>query len=240
MMKLVEVCKATQKAILDWFELILEECPDDVIIYRPHPEERSSELLKALAEKQPRFRVISEESVKQWILVADKIYTWISTSTAEVYAAGKGCSVLRPVDVPHENDMRLYAGAPSLTTYEEFRDDFNKEDQDFAISKKMIEQYYYIDPEKYSYELVCDAIEEVLKDDKYLLDEPLRNPFKGFINSERIKNAVKRRVAKSKLMNSICEKDRFKGSKFRYLLDDIDSTSVSNSTIVLIFPKPVK
>ena len=221
MMKLVEVAKATQKEILDWFERILEENPDDIIIYRPHPEEKSSELLKKLSEKQSRFYVISEESVKQWILISDKIYSWISTSTAEVYAAGKGCSILRPVEVPHENDMRLYSGAASLTNYEDFKAEFNKTDQDFAISKDMIEQYYYIDPEKYSYELVCDAIEEVLKDDKYLLDKELPNPFKGFINKERVGNFIKRRLAKSKLMNSICEKDRFKGSKFRYLLDDV-------------------
>ncbi len=244
MMRLVEVAKATQKEILSWFEQILDENPNDIIIYRPHPEEKSSELLKKLSEKQPRFYVISEESVKQWILISDKIYTWISTSTAEVYAAGKGCSILRPVEVPHENDMRLYSGAPALTNYEEFKEEFNKNNQEFAISKDMIEQYYYINPERYSYELVCDAIEEVLNDDKYLLNKELPNPFNGLINVERIKNFIKRSIAKSKFMNSISEKDKFKGSKFRYLLDDViyvknklEKNSVTDEEIEKIIKK---
>ena len=217
---LVDIAKKTQAELLDWFERILEEFPDDVIVYRPHPEEKDSALLSDLANKNPRFFVISEESIKQWILASDKIYTWMSTSVAEVFAA-KGCSVLRPVDIPYQNDMGTYDGADIIKDYDAFREDFRKDTQNFAISKDVLAEYYYIDPEKYSYELVCDVIEEMLNDDAYLLKEELSNPFKGIFNKERIKNFIKRRIAASKIMNSISEKDRFKGSKFRYLLDDV-------------------
>ncbi len=220
--RMVDVAKTTQKEIVSWFEKILEEKEDDIIVYRPHPEERSSAILRELAERQPRFRVISEESVKQWILACDKIYSWVSTSIAEVYAAGKGCTILRPVEIPYENVMKIYNGAEYVDNYEDFREAFIAEDQKLGIDESLISRYYYIDENKYSYELVCDAIEEVYKDDKYLLAEPLPNPFgKTVFNGERIKNFIKRMAAGSKLANYINKKDLFPNSKFRYLLDDV-------------------
>ena len=43
----------------------------------------------------------------------------------------------------------------------------------------------------------------------------------GLINKERIKNAIKRAVSKSKICNIIYSKNYFPNSKFRYLLDDV-------------------
>ena len=219
--KRVQESVETQKTLLSWFEKVLEEYKEDVIIYRPHPEEKNNTILKNLAAKQPRFFVISEESVKQWILVSDKIYTWLSTSVAEVYSAGKGCSILRPIEVAYENDMCIYNGAEFIDNYETFKKEFEQKHQTFSLKEEMIKKHYYINENKYSYELVCDVIEDVYKNEKYLLKKPLDNPFSGLINIERIKNWIKRIISKSKVCNMIYNKKLFPNSKFRYFLDDV-------------------
>ena len=218
----VEIEKKTQSVILEWFERILSENDNDVIVYRPHPEEKSSELLKALEKNQPGFYVIGEESIKQWVLASDRIYNWASTSIAEVYAAGKGCTMLRPVELPFDNEMSVFNNAKFVTTFEEFKKAFNEDKQSFDVDIEQIKKYYYIDDKKYSFELVADVIEEVYKSDKYPLKKPMQNAFKGgLFNIEYDKNLIKRFVAKSRVFNSIYEKKMFPNSKLKYYLDDI-------------------
>ena len=217
-----EISVQTRNTLVNWFERILEENKDDVVIYRPHPEEKENKALIELMKKQPRFRVISELSVKQWILICDNIYSWISTAIAEVYAAGKGCAILRPVEVPYNYDIKMYHFAKQINTYEEFKQEFHKQKQELAIDKNVLNEYYKIREDRYSYELVCDAIEKCMNDEHYEIVPPLKNPLLGgMINGERLKNVIKRWVTKSSLMNNIYRKDMFKGSRFRELLDDI-------------------
>ena len=244
MNKKVQESIETQKRLLAWFEKALEENHEDIIIYRPHPEEKNNSLLRQLVAKQPRFFVIGEESVKQWILISDKIFTWLSTSVAEVFSAGKGCSILRPVTIAYENDMCIYNGAYFITDYKEFNEIFKQKNQTFDLKKEIIKEHYYINENHYSYELVCDVIEEVFKNDKYLLEFPLDNPFKGFFNKERIKNWIKKFIANSQICNKIYNKNLFSNSKFRYFLDDviyvrekIKKNHVSNEEIKNIIKK---
>ena len=219
----VKATAESQKITIEWFEKILSETEDDVIIYRPHPEEKNNEQLLDLQRRCPRFRVIGDESVKQWIIACDKIYTWVSTSIAEIYASGKSCAILRPTEVPFDIDMTIYNGSKSIDKYDDFKRVFESDQTlPFPIEESRIRHYYDIDPERYTFERVCDVIEEVLKDDGYSLSQPLKNPFgKTIFNKYRFENAVKRYLAKSKLMNSIQRKDRFKNTKFRENLDDV-------------------
>ena len=219
--RMVELSTKTRKILIEWFEKALEENPDDVIIYRPHPEEKGDALLKGLAERQPRFRIIPELSVKQWVLVCDKLYNWLSTSIAEVYAAGKGCALLRPVEIPRDMDIKMFHDADHITTYEQFREEFASPVQKLAVDEEKLLNYYQVYEDHFTYELICDAIEKVMKDDAYLLDKPMSNPLSGTFSKERIKCFVKRCVAGSALMRKISSGGAFKGSKFRELLDDV-------------------
>ena len=218
---IVKETRESQARILEWFDKILSANKEDIIIYRPHPEEKNSLNLKELAKKQSRFLIISDESIKQWILTCDRIYTWVSTSIAEVFMAEKGCSILRPVLVSKKNDIHIYKNANFITTYEAFQEVFCKEEQSFDASEDILRENYYINEKKYSYEMVCDVIEEVYKNDSFLLKKSLVNPFIGLFNKERIKNVIKRIIAKSKVCNAIYDKNYFSGSRFRYLLDDV-------------------
>ena len=220
-LRIRDICAETRKELVKWFDMILQEYPDDVIIYRPHPEEKGDSFMQELAERQDRFRIIRDRSVKQWIVACDRIYSWMSTSVAEVYAAGKGCTVLRPVDVPREDDMSMYREVEHVTTYQDFRTAFTADKQKMAVNREDLEKYYYIPEDRYSYELTCDAIEKILRDDRYLLDEPMKNSLAGIINKERIKNVLKRSIVRSAVMKKIHESDHFKKGPFRELLDDV-------------------
>lgn len=213
----------TRKELVNWFEKVLSET-DDIIIYRPHPEELNCTELLDLAKRQNRFLVIGQESVKQWILACDKIYTWMSTSIAEVYASEKGCSILRPVSIPYELDIKFFNSASHITTYESFKEAFiSNEPQSFPISDESIAWYYKINKDKFTYELVSDVIEQTINDDSFSLDTPLENPFVkgGCFNKERVANFIKRRLASSKLMEKIHNGNFMSGTKFRENLDNV-------------------
>lgn len=159
----------SQRKILQWMDRALEENADKVIIYRPHPAETGNEQLVEMEKKHPNFKVIREYSIKQWILAADDIYTWYSTSVAEVYAAGKSCHVLRPIDMPRESDIRIYENCISIKTQEKFLEALNDTDMQFPFDLKMLNYYYKLDDE-YAYEIICDKLETMLKSSKYEFD----------------------------------------------------------------------
>ncbi|MBQ6946636.1 MAG: hypothetical protein IJN42_01195, partial [Clostridia bacterium] len=81
------------RKVLDWFKRLLSESDDQIILYRPHPAEAKNETLAQMCEDyKGRFFVISEHSVKQWISVCDKVFTWYSTSAVEAHAFGIPCA----------------------------------------------------------------------------------------------------------------------------------------------------
>lgn len=166
----VNISYASQKEILNWFEKALIEHEDVEIVYRPHPAEYGNVRLVEMERKYCNFHVVSELSVKQWILIADKIYTWWSTSVGEVYAAGKGCSILRPIQIPYDSEIESFVDCKFITTYEEFENGYYDE-VDFPISSEVMAHHYYIDPNEPSYIKIADCMEEVFRDtDKYIMD----------------------------------------------------------------------
>lgn len=211
----------SQKTIMEWFDRFLDENDDKIIVYRPHPEERGSEAVAHMKEKHDNFYVISDLSIKQWILASDKIFTWTSTSIAEVFFADKTCLILNPVPLPEQMIMDLYKNAAAITTYEEFDASANADSIDFPVPEDVINKVYSIDKSHLSFELACDALERVLHDDRFTLDKPLINPFNGIINFERIQCTIKRAVASSKLCNAIRNKDLLKNTRLRKNIDDV-------------------
>ena len=155
--------------VLGWFDRLLTETDDQVIVYRPHPAEAENKDLQKMCEKFPRrFFVIRQESVKQWICVCDKVYSWFSTAAAEVFAFGVPCAILRPLEIPRHREVEIYEGTSFITEYEAFARSI-REGITNTLSKEVFERYYSIES-RMAYERVADAIEEVLKDDSYLID----------------------------------------------------------------------
>lgn len=164
----IQVSRQSFKGVLQWFSKALEQYPNQAFIYRPHPAEANNEELIELTKKyKGRFFVIGEQSVKQWIAVSNRVYTWYSTAAAEVYAFGVPCSILRPVEIPIEMEIAIFEKAVFITDYKTFENtliqSFNS-----SLSKEVFGQYYYID-DGFAYLKVADTIEKVFKDDSYLV-----------------------------------------------------------------------
>ena len=156
-----DISERSQRMLLDWFEKYIIMNPDVCLIYRPHPIEANSVALKRLVEKYPKaFYVISDLSVKQWIIVSDVILTWYSTSIAECYKAKKNAIILRPVNIPEYEDVTMFIGAKIVTSFDDMVTSIcNYKNSDFPIEEKMITAYYE-SFEKPTYKMIADYVEE--------------------------------------------------------------------------------
>ncbi len=170
----VKVSVSSQKEILNWITIILEKDSETVFIYRPHPAEANNQRLSELAKQYNNFYVISEFSVKQWIIACDVLYTWYSTALAEIYASGKGCHILRPLPIPLEMELSICTEAEFITDFDSFEATLTDCNPGFPIKEEIISYNYYIDRNEPAYIKACDKLIEVYQDDYYLL--PKKEP----------------------------------------------------------------
>ncbi|MBR5524178.1 MAG: hypothetical protein IKU51_02790 [Clostridia bacterium] len=170
----IKVSCESFKEMLVWFRQFLQRNAEQLLIYRPHPSEAYNTQLTALEQAFPgRFFVISDLSVKQWIAVADRVYTWFSTASAEAYAFDKPIAVLRPYPMPASLETTLLKNVEKIETYEAFENTLTEgcchslTDQDFS-------KYYRFD-ETPAFVRVADTIEKVYRDDRYCIidDRPV-------------------------------------------------------------------
>ena len=163
-------CMLPSKAvILDWISRICEQRDDVVFIYRPHPGEESAKA-EEMMKKYKNFRVIGTLSVKQWILISDKIYTGNSSTFVEAFFGRKMCYLLFPVPVPADYELAFLKDADKITEYEDFEKTTQDEDtRPVPVSEKLIDEVYTIDWEKPSYGKFADMAEEVIADPYYNL-----------------------------------------------------------------------
>lgn len=157
----------SKKIILDWISQICEEREDIEFVYRPHPGE-VSEQAKEMEAKLSNFRVIGDKSVKQWILISDKIYTGNSSTFVEAFFAKKMCHLLFPIPVPKDYELAFFQDAIKIDSFSEFQKTIYEEGS-FPVSEKLIDEVYTIDWEKPSYVKFADMAEEVIKDTYYNL-----------------------------------------------------------------------
>lgn len=157
----------SQTEILAWVKAACAQFPDRIFIYRPHPSETTDPKLNGLADEFENFRVIAERPVRQWIHVSDRIFTWYSTSAAEVYFSGKTCSVLRPVEIPLAIDVSIFRNARTLRTMGEFRHALESPQPPFSLDVDLLRRYFDVDAATPTYIKICDLLEEVHKSDKY-------------------------------------------------------------------------
>ncbi len=169
----------SQKEILKWFEKICIENSDIILIFRPHPG-HSSIMAEKLAGKCDNFRIISGESVKQWIVVCDKIYTGNSSVIVEAYFAKKMCQLLFPFPVTSGYELKLIADSGKITTYEEFKMSICGKEEVFPIPTQNIEEIYLIDWNTANYVKFADMAEEVLQDNYYCLTKRQLRMYKEY------------------------------------------------------------
>ncbi len=152
----------SKKEILKWFEHLLQEGGDDIIIYRPHPAERNDSKLDELQKKYTNFRVIRDGSFRQWLVVVDEVYNWRSTCIADAYFCNKKSYVLRPCKLKESRELPLMKGIKYIEDEESFRL-LKKYGNNELENNKSIEKYY-CKKSTSAYISICDHIENVLLD----------------------------------------------------------------------------
>lgn len=180
----------SKKIILDWIGRICEKREDVVFVYRPHPGEESAQA-DEMTRKYPNFKVIGDLSVKQWILISDKVYTGNSSTFVEAFFGKKMCYLLFPIPVPADYELAFLKEADKISDYTEFEKTTRGDERPFPVSEKLIDEVYTIDWEKPSYVKFADMAEEVLKDPYYnLTKEQLKAYYHKMGPAEKVTKAL--------------------------------------------------
>lgn len=166
----------SQRKVLTWMEEILRTDDEICFIYRPHPG-HPTKCAQELAEKYSNFKIISGESVKQWIVTCDKVYTGNSSVVVEAFFAKKMCQLLFPLPVTEGFELKLISDSDKITDFEGFQASLYATDEKFPTPEESIEEIYLIDWEEPSYIKFANMAEEVLRNDSYKLS---REQLKGY------------------------------------------------------------
>lgn len=175
-----EIGARSMTVTLDWFDKLLSAHPEFELIYRPHPSEWQSPPLFEMKEKHPNFHVISDYSVKQWVKASDTVLTWMSTSIAEIYFAGKSCLVLRPEPLFDDYDPVTYEGVDAIDNYERLEAELQKNEFPFPIDEGQMRDHYDVDPDYPAYMRIADLLEQTLKEEPR--DYPFSEGYKPHFN----------------------------------------------------------
>lgn len=190
----VLLSQKSRRATLNIFEKILQTIDDIYVVYRPHPGETSDALLQTMETRYPNFRVISELSLRQWILVADEIVTWFSTGVAEIFYAGKNCHILRPFPIDEDMDVETFKNAQYIYTYVDLYNVLiGKVKTPFPIDAQLLRSYYDQQIDNPSYKRISTLLVNVLETDEYDITYP-STKLPNNILWERIKWNLKRLI----------------------------------------------
>ena len=159
--QLADISRRTRNALLKWFEQYAVTHPDTIFIYRPHPAEQQDGRLREMEEQFGNFKVISEESVRQWIFCCDRINNWYSTSINDVCFLGKNSSTLRPVEMPPLMENEELKEEKFLTTYEEFEKFNEKGGKETSRELRKVVQRYCQHDEIPAYVKLADCLEKI-------------------------------------------------------------------------------
>lgn len=162
----LEVAEQEQLTILQWFERFLEERDDYIIIYRPHPGDASPRA-ERLADRYENFVVISELSVKQWIMICDLVCIWNSTAVFEAFFAGRNPFFLCPYPIPEDQDHPLFTEMNKIVDYNAFYRAMIGDKVELGLTKEMINPYYLVDEETPGYVKVSNELEAVYRSPQY-------------------------------------------------------------------------
>lgn len=175
----VRTAIVSRRETLSWFKKLLTENSDYTLIYRPHPAEHVDETLLEMERLFRGFRIIHEESVKQWILTCDVISTWYSTSVSEIFFSGRNYMILRPVPIPSDIDVLIMRNGKFVETYDTFYSELKNSDSDFKhpIPASEFEKYYDNKDFLPSYIRICNLLDEVYHTSHYDISDAKVNKY---------------------------------------------------------------
>lgn len=158
-----DISDASYAKVLEWLKQAAIDYPDKLFIYRKHPAEIEDEYLHTLEKELPNFRCINDYSMRQWSIVADKIYNWYSTSLADIYFAHKPCYILRPCGIPSRLEVSIMAGGDFLTGYDDFSKSIECPEYKFPVNENNVNYFFCNSPEgKMAFQNIADLCERMM------------------------------------------------------------------------------
>lgn len=160
----------SQPIILDYLEKLAKDHPEIVVVYRPHPHEVTCCRLAELESKYDNFKVIADYTVRQWILVADYISTWCSTSLVDILFANKPCAIIRPILFQEEYDYPIYRDQKIISDYNGLEAFINSRKECYKINPTPIREYYSNSDKADAFEKLRDLCIKVRNSKKFEYD----------------------------------------------------------------------
>lgn len=118
-----EYCERSLCEVVQWLAELARGDKFEVII-RPRPsttlDEFHSMLKKILPELPSHLHVIQSESVREWILAGDIVFSSYSTSLIEAAVAGKSVFILEPYKIPDSLLVDWQELVPHIQTRSQF------------------------------------------------------------------------------------------------------------------------
>lgn len=165
--EVLKLGKKTKEVVLEWIEGAAKDFLDYVFIYRPHPGENIREVEDKFANIDNVY-IISDYSSKQWIAVADFLFSWHSTVVVESFIAGKTCYSLEPFGYVAEEDNAIFENMKGITEYKGLKDVLDGQDFDIELDKEeIINVFGEYNIDEANYVRVGRVLETVLKEPKY-------------------------------------------------------------------------
>ncbi len=151
-----EISYNSQPIILDYLEKLVKDYPEMIVIYRPHPHEATCQRLAELKTNNNNFKVISDFSIRQWILVSDYVSTWCSTSIADIFFANKPCAIIRPIPFIEDYDYNMYRKQKIISNYSDLKNFVSNSAEHLFLDSQSIQEYYCNDQEANAFEKLRD------------------------------------------------------------------------------------
>ena len=191
--------KKTKEVVLEWIERAARDFSDYVFIYRPHPGENTREVEEKFADTDNVY-VISDYSSKQWIGIADFLFSWHSTVVIESYIKGKTCYSLEPFGYVAEEDNAIFENMQGIKEYDGFRAVLSGQDFDIKLDREeIINVFGEYDTGEANYVRVGRVLETVLKEPKY--DITSSKELAQIYTTQY--NSIKERIWANSLVNSL-------------------------------------
>ena len=134
---------SSQESVLQGMEELLDKDPELYVVFRPHPG-HPSHIAERIAKQYDHFKIISGESVKQWIVTCDKVYTGNSSVVVEAFFAKKMCQLLFPLPVTPGFELKLISDSAKLSDHETFRKSVCAEGETVPTPMESIEEIHIL------------------------------------------------------------------------------------------------
>jgi len=170
---LKEVVLKTYNDLIEWMNFV---CASDFvhenceIIYRPHPSEYETDVLKKLEEEFSCFHIIRDYTIRDWMLNSDVLYAWNSTSAIEAVFAEKPIWFLRPEPIPSSLQLPLLEKVEKIQSQEDFLESIKTDNVENLneLFKNDIKYYYDVNL-KSTVDRMVDAIIQIIQDEGNLI-----------------------------------------------------------------------